>query len=437
MAVYLSPLWGSGAQIFDAQGVVLANGRIETFQAGTTTPAETFTSIAGDVSNGTTITLDSSGRPPDQIWLTGGQAYKFMLFNSSNSQIGDTFDWISGVNDPGTTQVGGVSVWAAFSGTPTYISSTQFSVTGNQTSTFPVGTRVRFTVSAGTGHGTVSAVSFSSFTTVTIVPDGTVLDNGLTAVAVSINTVDGANVSSAAVDFKSSISYPAGSVGAALQSASIGTTTGGTSTAYTLTPAIPITSYVTDQSFLVQFNQASGANPTLNISSVGPKDLKQYTSTGAKEDAVLYANQITYVAYDGTDMVVLNPAPPPSVNPTHYSLVTSDSSAASRSVFLSAGTWQLSLTTTGNESDGGNCNFTVTQDASIVTLGTITTSYNYYRAGGAGFGRSIGGSSTAVSSITVTTAGTYTLSIASASVTGSGTGQYTPKGSTLHCEKLS
>ena len=112
MAVYLSPLWGSGAQLFNAQGVVLANGSIQTFLAGTTTPAETFTTVVGDVSNGTTITLDSSGRPPDQIWLTGGQSYKFMLFNSSGSQIGDTFDNISGINDPGTSQVGGVSVWA-------------------------------------------------------------------------------------------------------------------------------------------------------------------------------------------------------------------------------------------------------------------------------------------------------------------------------------
>lgn len=307
MAVYLSPLWGAGAQLFDLQGVILAGGFINTFLAGTTTPVATFTDNTGTVPNGVSIQLDSSGRPPAEIWLTGGVAYKFQLTDVNAVQIGLLFDNISGINDPGTSGVAGVSPWNNYAGTLSYISSTQFSTTGNQTAVFPVGTRIKYAVTAGIGEGTVSAVAFGSFTTVTIIPDGTNLDNGLSAVAVSINDVATKNVSASAVDYKSSITYPAGTIGAAVQSQGLYTVTTGTSTAYILAPPIPITTYSAGQIFPVEFNQASGTNPTINISAKGPKNLMQYNGSGAKIPAVLYANQISYVSYDGTDMVVLEP----------------------------------------------------------------------------------------------------------------------------------
>lgn len=46
-------------------------------------------------------------------------------------------------------------------------------------------------------------------------------------------------------------------------------TTGGTGTAYTLTPVPAISGYAANQSFYVNFNVASGINPTLNISGLG------------------------------------------------------------------------------------------------------------------------------------------------------------------------
>jgi len=45
-------------------------------------------------------------------------------------------------------------------------------------------------------------------------------------------------------------------------------TTGGTSTAYTITPAPGIAAYAAGQSFFLNFNQASGASPTLAINGV-------------------------------------------------------------------------------------------------------------------------------------------------------------------------
>ncbi len=46
-------------------------------------------------------------------------------------------------------------------------------------------------------------------------------------------------------------------------------TTGGTLTAYTLTPSPAIASYIAGQSFFIKFHAASGADPTLAISGIG------------------------------------------------------------------------------------------------------------------------------------------------------------------------
>lgn len=54
-------------------------------------------------------------------------------------------------------------------------------------------------------------------------------------------------------------------------------TTGGTSTAYTITPSPAITAYAANQSFFVRFNAACGASPTLQISGLAtpPNLVKQ------------------------------------------------------------------------------------------------------------------------------------------------------------------
>lgn len=85
-------------------------------------------------------------------------------------------------------------------------------------------------------------------------------------------------------------------------------TTAGTSPAFTLTPSPAIAAYAVNQRFSVKFNAAAPSG-TLDVSGKGPKNLKQYDSTGAKIATVIGANQITDVVYDGTDMVVLDPLP--------------------------------------------------------------------------------------------------------------------------------
>jgi hypothetical protein len=72
--------------------------------------------------------------------------------------------------------------------------------------------------------------------------------------------------------------------------------TGGTSTAYTLSYGVAPTALADGMTHVVQFNQACGASPTLNVNGLGALPLHKYTA-GAW--AVLGANNVT------TDMVAL------------------------------------------------------------------------------------------------------------------------------------
>lgn len=76
--------------------------------------------------------------------------------------------------------------WLNYGMTPTYVSGTQFTVTGNQTNTYAVGRRVRAFVTAGLIYGTISASVYASVTTVTVAWDSGGLDSGLTEVDVWI-----------------------------------------------------------------------------------------------------------------------------------------------------------------------------------------------------------------------------------------------------------
>jgi hypothetical protein len=87
MSVILSPLAGAGWQFFDNNGVPLAGGLLYTYAAGTTTQLATYTSISGNVANSNPIVLDASGRVSNEIWLTTGFGYKFVLQTSNATQI--------------------------------------------------------------------------------------------------------------------------------------------------------------------------------------------------------------------------------------------------------------------------------------------------------------------------------------------------------------
>lgn len=99
MSLSLSPIL-NGYQSFLANGLPNNGGFIYAYQAGTTTPQPTYTTSAGNIENSNPIQLSASGVPPNEIWLTDGLAYKFVIKDSNNTQVaGASFDNITGIGN--------------------------------------------------------------------------------------------------------------------------------------------------------------------------------------------------------------------------------------------------------------------------------------------------------------------------------------------------
>ncbi len=115
MAVNLSPV-GNGQQFFDNNGVPLNGGLLYTYQAGSSTPLATYTDINATTANANPIVLNSSGRLDNEVWLTYGYNYKFVLKTSAAVTLG-TYDNLYGiigvtVTSTGTTiPTGVISLW--------------------------------------------------------------------------------------------------------------------------------------------------------------------------------------------------------------------------------------------------------------------------------------------------------------------------------------
>ena len=97
--------------------------------------------------------------------------------------------------------------------------------------------------------------------------------------------------------------------------------------------------------------------------------------------------------------------------PTSYSLASATGAAVSRTVFLTAGTWQVVLDTRAGTTDPSNYSFNTTQSGSVGAT-TVSTSIGFSRTGGAGYGRTTHGSQLAVGTLTVAADASYTLAMA-------------------------
>jgi hypothetical protein len=100
MTVYVSPLFAAGTQFFTDLGVINAGGKINTYQAGTTTLQATYTDNTGTVANANPIVLGSNGRFTTGVWHPAGQAIKYVITDVNNNQLGPTMDNIPGIGDP-------------------------------------------------------------------------------------------------------------------------------------------------------------------------------------------------------------------------------------------------------------------------------------------------------------------------------------------------
>lgn len=128
----------------------------------------------------TNITVDGLATTP--LWYSGaavaaGVIVQGNYYTAQYQAANNIFAVVAGINNAASEWVGAT--------TPTYISATQFSVTGNQVGIFEVNRRVKATINSGVEYGSITASSYSSpATTVTVSWDnGGAIDNTLSAIA--------------------------------------------------------------------------------------------------------------------------------------------------------------------------------------------------------------------------------------------------------------
>ena len=168
---------------FNADGTLASGGQLFIYTAGSSTKSTTHRDSDGLVANTNPIVLDSLGQTPYGVYVATG-TYKTILSSSTDTDPPATpirtRDNISPRNDTTTTQ----DEWVASGLTPTFTSSTTFTLVGDQTSNFHVGRRLKTTDSSGTDYSTITVSAFTSLTTITI---GTAnLDSGLSAVSYAL-----------------------------------------------------------------------------------------------------------------------------------------------------------------------------------------------------------------------------------------------------------
>jgi hypothetical protein len=172
MAVNLSPI-GNGFQFFDNNGAPLNAGKIYTYQAGSSTPLATYTTSSGLTANANPIILGTSGRPPNDIWLTEGFFYKFILKDSADVTI-QTYDnlyGIIGATPPPATPIpaGGIFLWSGSIGSipAGYVLCNGSNGTPDLRNRFIVGAGSTYAVDATGGSADAIVVSHTHTTTVT------------------------------------------------------------------------------------------------------------------------------------------------------------------------------------------------------------------------------------------------------------------------------
>lgn len=182
-----NPLITEKQTFWTSAGAVASGYKLFIYLAGTTTKATTYQETTG-TANTNPVDLNSRGEVPYGVYVAAGSTYKLVLAPSTDSDPPVAPVWtrdnLTSYNDTTVT----VDQWQASGFTPTYVSATSFTVTGDRTSTFQVGRRVKSTNTGGTIYSTITASAYTSLTTVTVVNDSGTLDSGISAVSVSLLT---------------------------------------------------------------------------------------------------------------------------------------------------------------------------------------------------------------------------------------------------------
>jgi hypothetical protein len=193
MAVKLSPVFND-AQL-DSSGNPYVGAQLFTYAAGSTTKQTAYQDSAGLTQHTNPIVLNSRGEPPAPIWLTEGSTYKLYLTTPTDTDPPVTsvrvIDNIRGVNDATVT----IDEWISSGLTPTYVSATSFTLSGDQTTEFHEGRRLKITDSGGSKYVTITGSTYAPSTT-TVVVAGDALASPTSAVSYSIIRATNSSISS-------------------------------------------------------------------------------------------------------------------------------------------------------------------------------------------------------------------------------------------------
>jgi hypothetical protein len=173
---------------YPGTGNPLAGGQLYTLLPGTSCqfglappyPQPTYTTSTGTAANSNPVILDSNGEA--DVWLSG---YTKMVLYDINGNLIWSVDNVSAQPQIQSSAIQWVNQGAPLA----FISATQFSVLGNQTSLYVPGTAIQATITGGQIYGIVSASSYSGspvITIVTVVWFSTALNASVTGIATGV-----------------------------------------------------------------------------------------------------------------------------------------------------------------------------------------------------------------------------------------------------------
>jgi hypothetical protein len=183
-SLFTPPYLSVGAGLQPADGALL-----NFYVVGSGTRKDTFTTAAATVAHANPVVADALGVFP-AIYLVGDYDWVLTDKNAVQKNTGLASEFAT----PNTQDA-----WLSFSATPTQASTTTFTVAGDETAFFQVGRRIK-AIDASDLYGTITARTFSSVTTVTVLLDSGVLSASLSAILVGITSTQ-KEVGTATVSF--------------------------------------------------------------------------------------------------------------------------------------------------------------------------------------------------------------------------------------------
>lgn len=198
MAVY--PLLTEKQTFVDANGNLLAGGKLFVYAANTQTKVTSYAETDGASANSNPIVLNSRGEVPNGLYVSGGLQYKLVLAPSTDTDPPTSPIWTRDDLDPlgYVPPSSASSEWISGGAVATQTGATTFTVPGDQRAVFQVGRRVRAVITASPQltYGTIlTSVFGSGVTTVTMTALTTNLDSGLTGTLPDVGILAATNPS--------------------------------------------------------------------------------------------------------------------------------------------------------------------------------------------------------------------------------------------------